>query len=168
MRRAALPALCAQLGLQILVVVYLAVEHDGESAAGVGFGLFDDRRGGRGVLVGACAHHGLVSVFEIDKREAAVSERYAAIEILAFAVGAAMGHDVAHCLQGESIAFVSAGKAADAAHVVCSSQSNGIGISATTHLSGTISVCRAIQPKAHSARLPLAATLFDEAPAMRV
>ena len=127
------PACGFKLGAQVAVVVDFAVEHDGELA--LCSGLFERaargaiemqrrRRDGGGVLARG-AHHRLVAVRKVDERQAAVSKRNTAfrVDVLAFAVGPAMGHDVAHGFQGRQAGFGCLRESADTAHGEASLQS---------------------------------------------
>ena len=124
--RLELPALRLEFGAKVLVVVDFPVEHDGEIALrehGLGRAAWravgHERGGGDGRVVFACrANHGLVAVRQVDEREAAVPERDAAfrVEILALAVGPAMGHDVAHGLERGGVSAGRLGESADSAH----------------------------------------------------
>ena len=117
------PALGLQVGAQVLVVVDLAVEHDGEVAlrgrgfrAGHGGAAAQGGRGDARFVLASRAHHGLVAALEVDERQAAVPERDAVVEVLPLAVGPAVRHDVAHGLQRGQIGLDGPGEPADSAH----------------------------------------------------
>ena len=128
-----LPALRLELGAQIAVVVDLAVEHDGEAPLGGsllgraarGAIKAQRRRGDDGGVVARGAHHGLVAVGKVDERKTAMAQGDAAfgVDVLAFAVGPAMGHDVAHGFQCGQACIISLRESADTAHGEASLQS---------------------------------------------
>ena len=76
-------------------------------------------------MVARGAHHGLVAVGKVDERKTAMAQGDAAfgVDVLTFAVGPAMGHDVAHGFQGGQACIISLRKSADTAHGEASLQS---------------------------------------------
>ena len=78
------------------------------------------RRGDGGGVIARGAHHGLVAVGKVDERKAAMAQGDAAfgVDILAFAVGPAMGHDVAHGFQCGQACIISLRKIRVIPHMV--------------------------------------------------
>ena len=64
------------------------------------------------------ADHRLASAFKVDKGQTAVTQCDAIVNVLAFAVGAAVRDDVAHSLQRRHVLFSCLSESADAAHAL--------------------------------------------------